>query len=253
MFLLRILEKLILKKKKKIRRNPNQKRNMYFNKDTQASIVEFQQLEATKEREKLYNEQIHPAFEKLAASLIFVYGFRAGSNQIENIKTDCVSFLYETIHKWDEDRGTKAFSYFNVVAKNWLIINSRQHRKNVIRNVSLSDMSSLSKKDRNSIAYSQIIESPDKIIINANRKNEIIKVLEIIKSRVTKENEKLCISAIITVFDKIEQLDFLNKRAIYVYVREISGLTPKKLSVSMSSIRKHYRDIVHDKRIVDIF
>ena len=47
--------------------------------------------------------------------------------------------------------------------------------------------------------------------------------------------------------------DFLNKRAIYVYVREISGLTPKKLSVSMSSIRKHYRDIVHDKRIVDIF
>ena len=111
----------------------------------------------------------------------------------------------------------------------------------------------MSKKDKNSIAYSQVVESPDKIIINANRKNEIVKVLEIIKSRVSKENEKLCINAIITVFEKIDQLDFLNKRAIYVYVREISGLTPKKLSVAMSSIRKHYRDIVHDKRIIDIF
>tara|TARA_Y100001970_G_scaffold78373_5_gene99760 strand:+ start:25774 stop:26502 length:729 start_codon:yes stop_codon:yes gene_type:complete len=242
-----------LKKKRKIRRNPKQKRNMYFNKDTQASIVEFQQLESEPEREKLYNEKIHPAFEKLAESLIFVYGFRAGSNQIENIKTDCVSFLYETIHKWDESRGTKAFSYFNVVAKNWLIINSRQHRKNVMRNVSLSDMASMSKKDKHSIAYSQVVESPDKIIINANRRNEIVKVLEIIQARVTKENEKLCINAIIEVFDKIDQLDFLNKRAIYVYVREISGLTPKKLSVAMSSIRKHYRDIVHDKRIIDIF
>ena len=137
--------------------------------------------------------------------------------------------------------------------KNWLIINSRQYRKNVIRNVSLSDMEYMSKKDKSAIASSQIVESPDQIMIDSERRKEIVKVLEIIKKRVSKENEKLCINAIVAVFDKIDQLDFLNKRAIYVYVREISGLTPKKLSVSMSSIRKHYRDIVHDKRIIDIF
>jgi len=242
-----------LKKKRKIRRNPHQKRNMYFNKDTQDAIIEFQGLECQKEKEKLYNEKIHTAFEKLAESLIFVYGFKAGSDQVETIKTDCVSFLYETIRKWDHSRGTKAFSYFNVVAKNWLIINSRQHRKNTMRNVSLSDMESMSKKDKSLVASSQIAESPDKIMIDAGRRDEIVKVLEIIKKRVTKENEKLCINAITAVFEKIDHLDFLNKRAIYVYVREISGLTPKKLSVAMSSIRKHYRDIVHDKRLVDIF
>ena len=90
---------------------------MYFNKDTQASIVEFQGLESEKDREKLYNEKIHPAFEKLAESLIFVYGFRAGSNQIENIKTDCVSFLYETIHKWDESRGTWVATEFTTTTR----------------------------------------------------------------------------------------------------------------------------------------
>ena len=226
---------------------------MYFNNDTQAAIVEYQEMEDGEEREKLYNTVIHIAFEKLAESLIFVYGFKNGSEEINSIKKDCVSFLYETIHKWDESRGTKAFSYFNVVAKNWLIINSRNYKKNVMRHVSMSDMTYMSKKDKAAIAHSQVAESPDKIMIAANQRNEINKVLEIIKARIHKENEVLCINAIIEIFSKIDQLDFLNKRAIYVYVREISGLTPKKLSVAMSSIRKHYRDIVHDKRIIDIF
>ena len=226
---------------------------MYFNMETQKCIVEFQGLEDNKERETLYKEKIHPAFEKLTESLIYVYGFNSGSTQIENIKIDCVSFLYETIHKWDEARGTKAFSYFNVVAKNWLIINSRNYKKRMMRNVSLSDTDSLSKKDKFQIAHSQIVDSPEKLLMDSNKRNEILEVVEIIKSRVTKENEKLCLEAITTVFERIDQLDFLNKRAIYVYVREISGLTSKKLSVAMSSIRKHYKDIVHDKRLVDFF
>ena len=116
---------------------------MYFNMDTQAAIVEYQETESESDREKIYNEKIHIAFEKLAESLIFVYGFINGSEEINTIKTDCVSFLYETIHKWDEARGTKAFSYFNVVAKNWLIINSRNYKKNVMRHVSMSDMNTL--------------------------------------------------------------------------------------------------------------
>jgi hypothetical protein len=49
--------------------------------------------------------------------------------------------------------------------------------------------------------------------------------------------------AIETLFKKINDLDYLNKRAVFVYLRDISGLTPKQLSVSMSNIRKHYKDI----------
>ena len=50
----------------------------------------------------------------------------------------------------------------------------------------------------------------------------------------------------------LENLDFLNKRAIYVYIREISGLNSKQLSVAMSRIRKHYKAIVHDEKIIDL-
>ena len=90
-------------------------------------------------------------------------------------------------------------------------------------------------------------------MVQLELKGEIFKVLSEIKKRITRDNEKLCLGAIKTVFENIDNLDFLNKRAIYVYVREISGLNSKQLSVAMSKIRKHYNNIVHDSRIIEIF
>ena len=46
------------------------------------------------------------------------------------------------------------------------------------------------------------------------------------------------------LFKDIDSLELLNKRAIFVYLREISGLNPKQLSVAMSNVRKHFREIV---------
>ena len=240
-------------KKRIIRRNPGKKRNMYFNKDTQNAIVLYQQEENRGARETIYKDKIMPAFEQLSESLIYVYGFNSPYESVASMKGDCVAFLYETIHKWDEARGTKAFSYFNVVAKNWLIIRCRNAKKNDRRHVSLSDINALSMGDKVKIENSSVAPSPQDIMEKQELRGEIMKVLDQIDLRVTKPNEVLCAKAIRTVFENIDNLDFLNKRAIYVYVREISGLTSKQLSVAMSKIRKHYKEIVHDQRIVDIF
>jgi hypothetical protein len=242
-----------VKKKKIIRRKPGQKRNMYFTKDTQASIESYQHQEDKDEREKIYKKEIAPAFEQLAESLIYVYGFNSPYETVASMKDDCVAFLYETIHKWDPERGTKAFSYFNVVAKNWLIIRCRNAKKNFHRHVSMSDLSVLNSNDKHTIASYQVVPSPQEILEKANYKDELFSVITEIETRVKKQNEITCVKAIRTVFENIDNLDFLNKRAIYVYIREISGLNSKQLSVAMSKIRKHYKDIVKDERIIDLF
>jgi len=241
------------KGRKKIRRNPGKKRNMYFNKDTQQAILDYQDSECSKEKEELYKEKICKAFEQLAESLIFVYGFKTNSSDFASMKNDCVTFLYETIFKWDHKRGTKAFSYFNVVAKNWLIAKCRNAKKLEMRNVSMADMRILNSNDKAAISNAQVVPSPEDMMVQLELKGEIFKVLSEIKKRITRDNEKLCLGAIKTVFENIDNLDFLNKRAIYVYVREISGLNSKQLSVAMSKIRKHYNNIVHDSRIIEIF
>lgn len=241
------------KKFKRIRRRKGAKVSLYFNKGTQDAIIKYQNSDSHGEKEKLYENDILPAFDKLVENLIFIYRFISPVDPYEILKNDCIAFLYETLHKWNPERGTKAFSYFNVVGKNWLIINARQSKKRSMKHVSLSDMQSLSRKDAYEVAAYDIIPSPDDILINRNFRNEIMQVLLEIQSRVHGESEKSCINAVIKVFETIDELDFLNKRAVFVYVREISGLNPKQLSVAMSTIRKHYRELVHKTKQFDIF
>ena len=72
----------------------------------------------------------------------------------------------------------------------------------------------------------------------------MFEVLEIISGKINNENEKLCVKAVTKLFRDIDSLELLNKRAIFVYLREISGLNPKQLSVAMSNVRKHFREII---------
>jgi hypothetical protein len=240
-------------KKKVIRRKPGVKRNMYFNNDTQASIEQYQNEPDKNKRAEIYELDIAPAFNKLAESLIHVYKFKSPNETFDSMKRDCVTFLYETIHKWDPARGTKAFSYFNVVARNWLTIRCRRAIKNHHRHSSMSDLSLMSKNDRESVMNYQVVPSPDEIYEKKNLRNEIMQVINEVEKLVRKENEVACIKAIKTVFENIDNLDYLNKRAIYVYIREISGLNSKQLSVAMSKIRKHYKHVSKNERLSDLF
>jgi len=194
-----------------------------------------------------------PAFNKLAENLIFIHGFSKSTGiSYETLKSDCVSFLYETLEKFDPSRGTKAFSYFNVVAKNWLIIKSKKVAKNRSRCVSFDDPDAIQAVQPD--FFEKYVSSEDLgyHIIKKESIDSLFSLMNEIKQKVSSENESACIDAIITLFSQIEDLDLLNKRAVFVYMREISGLNPKQLSVAMSSIRKHYKVLVKDDRF-DIF
>jgi hypothetical protein len=229
------------KRKRKTRRRKS--KNMYFHAGTQAAIVKFQQSDSEDEKSKLYQSEILPAFDKLAENLIFMHGFNKTFDSFEMLKNDCVSFLYETLYKWDPERGKKAFSYFNVVARNWLIIKSKKKTKNNRRHVSMDDQDSLSSSQKSMIENHNVVPGADEILLEKERIEDIVKLLKEIKTRITNENEMLCIDAIIKIFSHVDELEFLNKRAIFVYIRDLSSLNPKQLSVAMSQIRKHYKEL----------
>jgi len=238
--------------KKKKRRRPRRKttgqRKPYFGTEVHDAIVVYQGLEDLKEREKIYITTIVPALEKLVENLIFVYGFKKGADSYENLKNDCVEFLYQTLDKFDATRGTKAFSYFNVVAKNWLIITSKKRLKNLKRHVNIDDASSFSRRESESFDLFNRVDSPDVMSIKRELVTSISKMLNEIKGNLVNENERLCIESIIRLFDNIDDLDLLNKRAVFLYIREMSGLTPKQLTVAMSAIKKHYRGLRDDEK-----
>ena len=236
--------------KKKIRRKS---KKPYFGKHVHESVVDFQEASCQEERHEIYEIHIRNAFEKLSENLIYIYGFSRDPEHFKILKSDCVSFLYETLEKFDAGKGSKAFSYFNVCAKNHLLAKAKKTQKNKIRNISLADITAMSRLEKEMVESHSVVPAPDDLFIRIEDKEILKTMLQKIRVKVSNENEKVCISAIITLFDNIEQLEFLDKRAVFVYLREISGLNPKQLSVALSSIRKHYREIVKSDDLFILF
>lgn len=236
-----------------IKNQKKRKRRQYFTSKTQENIILYQNSTSKIEKDKLYVEHIMPAFNELVQSLISVYKFRAVNEDINHLKNDCSNFLFETIHKWNPDNGTKAFSYFNVVAKNWLTINSRRLAKNANRSISLSDSDIMHLPDKVCLMESNIEPSPEELDKKNNLPVIIDDMLIYIENLLKDEKDIKCIKAVQQIFRNIEDLDYLNKRAVFVYLREISGLNSAELSSSLSSIRKHYKKIAGPDKMFDIF
>jgi hypothetical protein len=233
------------KKIRRVRRKKG-KRRLYFGADTHEAIVKYQGTESSEDRHAIYIKDILPAFDKLCENLIFIHGFAKNHDSYECLKNDCVAFLYETLDKFDHTRGTKAFSYFNVVAKNWLIIQSKKKIKSNSRLVSIDDSTRLSSNDLERIENYAVAPPQDFFLIKKECMDDLFALMDVIRTRLKSENEIACMGAIITLFKSIDDIDLLNKRAVFVYMRSLSNLNPKQLSVAMSTIRKHYRDLIKE-------
>ena len=225
----------IAKKKKQIK--------LYFNEGTQKAIEEFQSSETDEEKNAIYTKDILPAFEKLSENLIFIHKFTSLHDPYEDLKNDCVTFLYETLYKFDPSRGTKAFSYFNVVAKNFLIIRSKQRTAAFRRHVSMDDRSSFSATETHAFQTYNMIEGPATQMIKEEEKAMILQMVLHLETECKSDNEKACIHAVKSLFENANELEYLNKRAVFVYLREISGLSPKQLTTTISNLKKKYRTL----------
>src|SRR3990167_10579764 len=101
----------------------------YFNSETENAIIDFQQEVDLQKRKEIFAVRIRPAFAKLIENIIFVYEFKSLEN-IETIENDCLSSLFECLCKFDAKKGA-AFSYFNVICKNWFLQEVKLRKKRI--------------------------------------------------------------------------------------------------------------------------
>lgn len=213
----------------------------YFNGETHQAIIDFNSASSDEEKHKIYVERISPAFVTLVENLINVYNFQIQHDSKVDLRNECVEFLYMVIPKFKAEKGSKAFSYFNVVAKHWLTIKSKQSAKATQTFSSIDDRESFSARDYEIIENYHVLPAPDEVVTQDEQSVYLEKLLSEIKARAKTENEIACINAIDLLFDKVEDLEFTNKRGVMVYIRELTNLSPKQLSIVLSSLKKHYK------------
>jgi hypothetical protein len=237
------------KERRIIKRKPGTKSNNYFDMQTQEHIVEYQKAETPAKKEELYVKHILPAFDSLVENLINVYGFKVLYESKKNLKAECLEFLYTTVNKFDATKGTKAFSYFNVVGKNWLTIKSKQNVKRIKTYISADDRESFSKNDIDQFESFNVVPSYEDMLAKVEQNKLLHEVIGELTHKVKTENEILCVGAIKQIADNLDNIDLLNKRAILIYIKELSGLSGKQLSTCLSSLKKHYKDIKKSKEL----
>ena len=118
------------KPKRKTRRKRGSKKNHYFTQDHEAAIIRYTHTNCMRERTELYVKWIEPAFNEMVDKIIYTYRFTSLPN-IEVLKDECKIWLTTILDKYDPNKGSKAFSYFSVITKNWFIHKVKQNSKNL--------------------------------------------------------------------------------------------------------------------------
>lgn len=216
-----------------ILKSEKKKGNDYFDADTEKAIVDFQKAETLAEKEKVYYAQIHYSFSKLIENIIFVYKFQH-IDDLQSLKNDCLSFLFETLYKFDSSKGHKAFSYFNVVAKHWFIQRIKNKTKKTKTDVEL---------DNEVISHieSKIVDDGiEAAAVQMEFFEYLKKELKKWNLKYEKQQEKILLESIIFLLENPEVLPLYNKKATFLYLREMTNLNTKQIFTNLNKFKKKY-------------
>jgi hypothetical protein len=207
----------------------------YFTKDTENAIIKYCSTEDNHIRTGLYINDIQPAFNELVDKIVYTYKFTSLEN-IDYLKEDCKIWLTTILSKFDPTQGTKAFSYFSVVTKNWFTHKAKKQTNKNRREVTYDSMV----KEIDAIQSSSqpnLLDSVEEAQFWKSLLSEIERWQEI----PMKPNEQKVLDAVITLMTNIEQIEIFNKKAIYLYLREITGLNTKQIVSCLNKMRARYK------------
>ena len=228
--------RILLEQKQRLKMpRKKKKNNYYFTEVTEQAIVDYCNTDSLSQRTKLYVEHIQPAFDELVDKIVYTYKFTSLEN-IEYHKDDCKIWLTTILGKFDPSKNKKAFSYFSVVTKNWFTHKAKKQTK----------------KNKREVPYDQMIREVE--ILDDNNSGDFYSDLEdqqfwmSLMSEINtwqnlklKPNEEKVLNAVITLMENIEQIEIFNKKAIYLYMREITGLNTKQIVSALNKMREKYR------------
>jgi len=62
----------------------------------------------------------------------------------------------------------------------------------------------------------------------------------------SKDAEKKVYDAVIVLFESADDIEIFNKKAIYLYLRELTGMSTKQIVVQLNKMRERYKEFRYD-------
>jgi len=217
--------------KKKIRRKKRSKK--YFTQVHEDAIVQYAATQDLRVRTTLYKEFIQPVFHEMVDKIVYTYKFNNLPN-VDCLKEECKIWLVTILDKFDPSKGYKAFSYFSVITKNWFIQKTKKNKSKLIREIEFENIHTLQEKLVVVNEYHNLREKQEFFLLLSV---EVQKW----KTMNLRTNELKVVEAIQILFEEKDNIEIFNKKAIYLYLREITGMNTKQIVNNLNKIRQRYR------------
>ena len=224
---------------KRKRKRKKKGKNYYFNQGTEKAIIRYNKTDDAGLKNIIYNEHIAKAFDKLAENIIHTFKFYYFDVSSEEVKHEVVSFMVMNMHKFKEGKG-KAFSYFSIVAKNYLILhNNKNYKMGKIH----SQMDVLDYK-RNIMGESQDSESAQKATLFVD---ELQRFWDINLTNVFRRDKDIRVAdSVLHIFRIKDNIENFNKKALYILIREMTGYKTQHITKVINVLKKHYAKLFND-------
>lgn len=240
------------------------KRGIYFSNEHEDAIIKFNNLETSnREKLKLFNEFIEPAFRRVVGGVLEMPMFHYLGKINRDELIDAAFFrMVEKLHKFQPDMigkngmPVKAYSYFSTIAKNFILEYKvrfekiQKHKADVESSIDLSILSEdtldkLSYSDKESITF-DTAES----IFNETR-DKVLKIIEgILQEEELKDEKKdidllkigYTLKYLIVKWDKIE---FMKKNEFMRILALYTGLKQQKVSFLFKKFKLSILEILN--------
>ena len=215
------------------------KNKMYFTQDTEDAIIEYNKSKNDRFKNEIYRDKIQYPFEKLAENVLNTFKFSYFDVPKEDVQQEVVSILIQKIHMFKEGKG-KAFSYFSIVAKNYLILNNNSNYKRYKKTDLMSQMPETWNPENDFYESEQGEEFNEfkNLMLQYWDKN-LTKVF-------TKKRDIQIADAVLELFRRSQFIENFNKKHLYLLIREMTDCKTHYITKVVNVMKEHQRKMLND-------
>ena len=215
------------------------KNKQYFTQDTQDAIIAYNKSTNDREKNELYRTRIKYPFEKLAENILNKFKFSYFDVPKEDVQKEVVAILIQKIHMFKEGKG-KAFSYFSIVAKNYLILNNNSNYKRYKKTDLLSQMPQTWNPEDDFYHREQGDEFSEfkQLMLNYWDKN-LTKIF-------TKKRDIQIADAILELFRRSQYIENFNKKHLYLLIREMTDCKTHYITKVVNVMKTHQKRMLNE-------
>jgi hypothetical protein len=204
---------------------------MYFTKDTEDAIILYNETFDQELKNQIYNEKIKHAFEKIAENIFNTFKFSYNEVSPIKVQEEAISHMVANIDKYDKSRG-KAFSYFSIVAKHWFILENNNNYRRFKKHSTIAEQPD---------DTGEFVVEPEYYSRSAETR-EFIKLMIAywdlnLKKHFSKRRDLEIANAVIEIFRNSDRIDIFNKKALYLYIREIADCQTQHITKVVNKMK----------------